>query len=660
MSARRLGRKAEHFESGGAPPRRRGHGRFIAAVLACATCCAWAVVPVAATAPPAAAAPLATAAPLGAAHAVKHPTGQDPQLQVNIEPQVCASCSPPLVDGGGPVMSTNGAHGITITPIWWQSSGGHFSFPAEYEKLLDQYISDIAAASGSTDNIFSLLTEYYDVVGGVKTYISYKFTAGEPIVDTATYPTSGCKPAPGFFACLTDGQLRNELKALTADHKLPTTMAYFYPVFLPPGVETEDIDGSNSASSYCGYHRAFGSGSDQTVYGDMPFPPSNGGCDTGQAPNGNLRADGEVSTFSHELAEAITDPLDSANSYAWFDGKGNEIADMCDENYGGALGSTSSSNPGQSEYNQVINGHKYYVQELFSNLAYHKSGLGKGCALSEALAEHPKVAGTGTGVTTIGYEFTDAFPTELAANGKSTSSIVVAVADTHGDVVQGDHVHFTTGLEYGNGLCGKLSSHDAPTDGNGHATVTYTASKFNVVCWVVASEADGGKGSESLIYQGTARAWSPSLTADFPGTLHPGTVATFSTTATNPSPHPLANAQVYFAVYPGTGTKKSVDANQVHLSYSTHGPSGHFTNVALSGSTGDGNIITGYLGSAEGVTMAPHSSQKITFHISLANDVPTSKTVPLIGLEGYLDQVNSAAGGGATVGDTLATDITVP
>jgi hypothetical protein len=293
-------------------------------------------------------------------------------------------------------------------------------------------------------------------------------------------------------------------------------------------------------------------------------------------------------------------------------------------------------------------------------LAYHNSGVGKGCALSEALAENPKSAGTGTGVTTIGFAFADAYPTELAANGKATSSVVVAVGDEHGYVVQGDHVHFSTGLEYGTGLCGKLSSHEAVTDGQGHATVTYTASKFNVQCWVLASEADGGRGAESIIYQGTDVKYSPILTAQFPSKLSPGRQVTFTMTAANPSVHPLSDAQVYFVVYPDSATKKSIDASQLHLSYSTSGPGGHFSTVALSGSTGGGNDITGHLGSASGATMAAHSTEKITFHVSLARDVPTSHSTPLIDFEGYLDQVNSAAGGGATVGDTLATDITVP
>jgi hypothetical protein len=33
---------------------------------------------------------------------------------------------------------------------------------------------------------------------------------------------------------------------------------------------------------------------------------------------------------------------------------------------------------------------------------------------------------------------------------------------------------------------------------------------------------------------------------------------------------------------------------------------------------------------------------------------------PLVSFEGYLDQINTAAGSGATMADTLATDVTVP
>ena len=178
-----------------------------------------------------------------------------------------------------------------------------------------------------------------------------------------------------------------------------------------------------------------------------------------------------------------------------------------------------------------------------------------------------------------------------------------------------------------------LATKRSPT-ADGHATVTYTASKFNVQCWVLATEADGGKGSESIIYQGTDVKYSPTLVARFPATLHPGGSATFSMTATNPSVHPLYNAQVYFVIYPGSSTKKIINADQVHLSYSTHGPGGHFAKVHLTGSTAAGNDVEGYVGSALGATMSAHSTQDITFRVTLAGNVPTSGKVPLDGLRG--------------------------
>jgi hypothetical protein len=425
------------------------------------------------------------------------------------EPQVCDGCVPPLVYTGGPVLT--GAGGLTVTPIYWEPSGGQYKFPVGYEDIINGYISDVAAASGSRDNVYSVDTEYSQDLNGTKTAVTYNITAGTPIVDNNDLPSNGCPVDSGYTACITDAQLRTELTAITSGQKLPTDLSHFYPVFLPPGVEAMDADGTTSASVFCGYHRAFGSGTDQTVYGDLPFPPSGDACDAGQAPNGNLAADGMVSTLSHELNEAITDPL---TQIAWNDQAGHEIGDMCAETYGPPLGSTDPSNPGTSEYNQVINGGKYYTQTEFSNRAFAAYGIGKGCTQSEALAQgaatNPGSAPSGTSTSAasapgstattnalqarkVGSVFADAFPNALAADGTSTSDILVTVADAASNVVVGDHVHFSVGLEEGTGRCGTLSSTDKTTDANGQVRVTYTVSKDDVACWVMAVEAGGGQ-----------------------------------------------------------------------------------------------------------------------------------------------------------------------
>jgi hypothetical protein len=588
------------------------------------------------------------------------------------EPQVCDGCVPPLSYQGGLVLTGSG--GLTVTPIYWEPAGGQYKFPSGYQDIINGYIADVAAASGSTSNVYSVAAEYTQTVNGDKTAISYDIKAGTPVADSSDLPSDDCPVDSGFTACITDAQLRTELASVTKSQNLPTDLSHFYPVFLPPGVEAKDQDGTTSASSFCGYHRAFGLFLAQTVYGNLPFPPKSG-CDAGQAPNGNLAADGMVSTLSHELNEAITDPLSS--TAAWIDSAGHEIGDMCSETYGPPLGSTDPSNASSSEYNQVINGHKYYTQTEFSNAAFSAYGIGKGCAQNESLAKGATAAGQTQGATSTtstaqtpggtaashavqaqsnGSLFAEATPTALDADGSSTTKIVVSVADANGNARAGDHVHFSVGAQSGTGECGALNSHDQTTDANGYARVTYTASTSNVACWVLAVDAAGGQSAQSVIYQGTAQKDAATATATFPTSLHPGgTPTTFTIKAANPSAHPVPNALITFDIYGQPGAK-GIQANQMHLSYSTTGPQGPFTDVTLDGSTDNGNVIEAPVGPDQGATLAAHATRTYTFHASLASDAPTSKT-PNIAFEGYLDQINTASGSGDTLADTYATDI---
>ena len=45
--------------------------------------------------------------------------------------------------------------------------------------------------------------------------------------------------------------------------------------------------------------------------------------------------------------------------------------------------------------------------------------------------------------------------------------VAVAVGDKLGYAVKGDHVHFSTGLEYATGFCGTLGSREAVTNYDG-------------------------------------------------------------------------------------------------------------------------------------------------------------------------------------------------
>ena len=89
-----------------------------------------------------------------------------------------------------------------------------------------------------------------------------------------------------------------------------------YFLFLPPGV-TVELDGGSSCMNFCGYHGAI---DDKVFYAVMPFPECDG-CTGGLAV-----LDALTSTSSHELCEAITDPVPGQGYY---DDQNGEIGDIC-------------------------------------------------------------------------------------------------------------------------------------------------------------------------------------------------------------------------------------------------------------------------------------------------------------------------------------------
>jgi hypothetical protein len=294
----------------------------------------------------------------------------------------------PVIGGS---TSTPGV--ITITPVFWAPPGYRFSDSygaTSYQQIIDGYLANVAAASGSTTNVFALATQYYQDLGRGKQSINYVVHAGPEIDVTDSYPPqgSGCTTDARtvYSACVTKAGLESELQQVLTGNQLPVDDAHLYLVFFPPKVETcfgpgpRSIQNPCSSTSFCAYHAAFQAGSQPAIYANMPFPvltPSpNAGGGTGcsdpfngpQAPNGDSMADAEVSLLSHEASEAITDWAG-----AWFDVAGFENGDECQYIYGASLGSTAvptDNSATGTRYNQVINGAKYYTQDEFSNSDY--------------------------------------------------------------------------------------------------------------------------------------------------------------------------------------------------------------------------------------------------------------------------------------------------
>jgi hypothetical protein len=116
-------------------------------------------------------------------------------------------------------------------------------------------------------------------------------------------------------AVLEDAQLRDalrgELQALP-----PRNANTLYVIFLPPGT-TVAMGGSRSCQAFCGYHDAI---DDEIFYALLPYP----GC--AGCLGGADDFDALTSTVSHELAEAVTDPVPGTG---WYDDAHGEVGDIC-------------------------------------------------------------------------------------------------------------------------------------------------------------------------------------------------------------------------------------------------------------------------------------------------------------------------------------------
>jgi hypothetical protein len=131
------------------------------------------------------------------------------------------------------------------------------------------------------------------------------------LIGTITLTT----PAPGKTVDDSEIQsvLQREISAGTLPASTPNSLYFF---FLPPGV-TVTQGGSASCQVFCGYHDAV---NNSIFYAVMPYPGC-AGCLGGIA-----AFDALTSTTSHELCEAITDPVPGQG---WYDDSNGEIGDIC-------------------------------------------------------------------------------------------------------------------------------------------------------------------------------------------------------------------------------------------------------------------------------------------------------------------------------------------
>ncbi len=201
-----------------------------------------------------------------------------------------------LVYKGGDLINN-----VEVFTIYW---GKKWSTSASGKTLmgkLNKFFTDILVSP-----LIDQLAEYNN---GIWKIGHGKFTGTTVITDHA--PTSS----------VTDAAIQKALQGWIKDkHVPPPTPNTLYFIYTDPNVAVH-MGGSASCSSFCGYHNDI---SGNVFYAVMPFPTC-AGC------LGNKSVfDALTGTSSHELCEAITDPVPGQG---WYDDDNGEIGDICAWNF---------------------------------------------------------------------------------------------------------------------------------------------------------------------------------------------------------------------------------------------------------------------------------------------------------------------------------------
>lgn len=273
-----------------------------------------------------------------------------------------------------------------------------------YISLLTQYSTDITSTPGTNQAIG---TGTFD---GVYQITPSAANSGSTIDDTQVQAE--------LIAQITAGNLPAPVLDATGD------VNTVYMIYFPPGVTTTDGSTTSCVSGgYCAYHGAT-TGTYNGVnllYGIFPDMQPGSGCATGCGTSttyGNY-----TSVSSHELSEAITDPMVSlafttASPLAWYDSVNGEIGDICNDQQG----------------TYVANGTTYTIQYEFSNAANNcvlpPAGGPPDFSMSETPSDLSVTQGS-NGTATVSLAPTNGFVGQVTLSASGLPSGVTATFATN-------------------------------------------------------------------------------------------------------------------------------------------------------------------------------------------------------------------------------------
>jgi len=212
-------------------------------------------------------------------------------VPLHTAPRLAAAITPQLTYRNGPLLTNVEVFTVFWGTLWQDASNSAVS------KQMNEFFDFIL-----TSKLIDQLSEY-NVAGRA---IGHGKRTGSLTVTTS-------EPGAKVEDAAIQSMLQKEIAAGTLPKNNPNSL-YF--VFFPPGTQVE-LDGAASCSDFCGYHNAT---SDNVFYAAMPYADCTG-CE-----GGLTTLDALTSTSSHELCEAITDPVPGQG---WYDDANGEIGDIC-------------------------------------------------------------------------------------------------------------------------------------------------------------------------------------------------------------------------------------------------------------------------------------------------------------------------------------------
>ena len=204
-----------------------------------------------------------------------------------------------LVYNGGPLLTA-----VNVVTVYW---GETWTAPpqAQLRKDLDAYFDYIVQSP-----LIDQLSAEYSVQG--------------KNIGHGQHSQSVLIPDATVSKLLSDAEIQTAIQGwITGGTLPPSTPNTLYFLFLPQGT-VDTLQGEQSCTNFCGYHDAINPNGNPIFYAVMPYQDCIG-CTSANTPAAQFEAFTMVS--SHELSEAITDPIPGQG---WYNQKKGEVGDLCE------------------------------------------------------------------------------------------------------------------------------------------------------------------------------------------------------------------------------------------------------------------------------------------------------------------------------------------